>query len=222
MDFLKISLELKNGICSPKNPINLDALLAYCLVQEEMPTNDKEMAELHNNLPIARYNIGGGDFVWKASQLILTTLFSEARMLTSGINEEHSLSIASKGMLHTGKKGGLNRLIDANTGDYKSFQVFYQVDTLKHCYGFVHGDKDKIAMLLDKHLTHLGAKSSLGSGQIKQIKIEKIDEKDCHWYFRAMPVKASFIKKGIHKVGSIRPPYWKRENAVPLIVPVYI
>lgn len=114
--------------------------------------------------------------------------------------------------------------IPINRGHFKDFMINMPMLITDNITFYANGDKNEIKKLLS-NITHLGKKTSIGSGQITKIKIEKIEE-DYSFFkdnnvMRPIPVKIKLpIIEGMRfEKQPYKPPYWDKNNISMCYVP---
>lgn len=114
--------------------------------------------------------------------------------------------------------------IPINRGYFKDFMINMPMLITDNITFYANGDKNEIKKLLS-NITHLGKKTSIGSGQITKIKIEKIEE-DYSFFkdnnvMRPIPVKIKLpIIEGMRfEKQPYKPPYWDKNNISMCYVP---
>ena len=114
--------------------------------------------------------------------------------------------------------------IPINRGHFKDFMINMPMLITDNITFYANGDKNEIKKLLS-NITHLGKKTSIGSGQITKIKIEKIEE-DYSFFkdnnvMRPIPVKIKLpIIEGMKfEKQPYKPPYWDKNNISMCYVP---
>lgn len=114
--------------------------------------------------------------------------------------------------------------IKINQGHFKDFMINMPMLITDNITFYANGDKNEIKRLLS-NLTHLGKKTSIGSGQINNIKIKEIPE-DYSFFkdnniMRPIPVKIKLpIIEGMRfEKQPYKPPYWDKNNVDMCYVP---
>lgn len=114
--------------------------------------------------------------------------------------------------------------IKTNQGHFKDFMIDIPILITDQITFYCNGDKKEITRLL-KHLTSIGKKTSIGSGRIRKITVNEIDED--YSFFRdekvMRPIPASWdvpITNGMRfEQHTYKPPYWDKNNVTMCIVP---
>lgn len=114
--------------------------------------------------------------------------------------------------------------IKTNQGHFKDFMINIPILITNKITFYCNGDKSEINRLLS-HLTHIGKKTSIGSGRIKKITINDLSEdysffKDNH-IMRPIPATMDVpVCEGmIFQKQPYKPPYWDKNNICMCIVP---
>ena len=114
--------------------------------------------------------------------------------------------------------------IKTNQGHFKDFMINLPILITNKITFYCNGDKNEIKRLLS-HLTNIGKKTSIGSGKIRNIKINTVTEdysffKDDH-IMRPIPATMDVpIFEGMQfEQQPYKPPYWDKNNVCMCIVP---
>lgn len=114
--------------------------------------------------------------------------------------------------------------IKINQGHYKDFLINMPMLITDNITFYANGNKKEIKKLLS-HLTNLGKKTSIGGGQITNIKITETNE-DYSFFkdnnvMRPIPVKMKLpIIEGMRfEKQPYKPPYWDKNNVSMCYVP---
>ena len=114
--------------------------------------------------------------------------------------------------------------IHTNRGFFKDFMINYPILLTDSLTFYCNGDKKELERLLD-NISFIGKKTSIGSGKILMVEIDRIDEdysffKDNH-VMRPIPIKFKLpIFEGMTiQRQSFKPPYWDKNNMAMCYVP---
>lgn len=114
--------------------------------------------------------------------------------------------------------------IKTNQGHFKDFMINLPALITNKITFYCNGDKNELKRLF-KHLTHLGKKTSIGSGYIRNISITETFE-DYSFFkdgeiMRTIPIMMDIpIFEGvIIQRQPYKPPYWDKENVTMCYVP---
>lgn len=200
----RVTFHLSSPLNVGNHDIHLDALIAWCLVDEAKPKTTDELDALHDQLPLDRHYVGD-QWVWKASRLNIEHGPVETRFLTRRFDMPGYGVHVAEGRVKSGH-------VDESRGQFRNMFEHFQVEHVKKVYCFGVGDVERVAELLSR-LEFLGAKTRLGFGRIKEIEIEKINDEDCAWFHRPLPKGSNYVALGYYpRLFRLRPPYWKHED----------
>ena len=114
--------------------------------------------------------------------------------------------------------------IKTNQGHFKDFMINLPLLITNKITFYCNGDEQELNRLL-KHLTHIGKKSSIGGGRVRNIKITPTSE-DYSFFkdeqvMRPIPAKMNvpLIQGMIFEQQPYKPPYWDKNNVTMCIVP---
>ena len=197
--------------------LHLDSILSYLCLRDAlgdlfycMPTEETIDVSLLN-LPLKRtsdvYHSSVGIYANNV-KLYRDTIY---KRFTD--KETHKLT-------HRQQKGR----IKTNQGHFKDFMINMPMLITNHITFYANADKNEIKRLLH-HLTHIGKKTSIGSGKISKITITETDE-DYSFFkneniMRAIPssFKLPILPGMTFQKATYKPPYWDSTKATMCIVP---
>ena len=114
--------------------------------------------------------------------------------------------------------------IKINQGHFKDFMINMPMLITNEITFYANADKKEMTRLL-KHLTHIGKKTSIGSGRVNKINIKETSE-DYSFFkdnkiMRTIPVsfKLPIIQGMTFQKATYKPPYWDSTKATMCIVP---
>lgn len=216
---LRIDWCLSTGWVPPAHGLHLDGLLARVIVDRamaglEVPAGVQLDAayfeHLIADLPFGRFTAPNGQWVWQASLLHADVIASERRLMTTKTPVHDIATHTASGALSA--KGGAK--VDTRRGYYKAGLATYPVETVRGITAWCVGDPDRIADLLGD-ITHLGTKTRLGHGLVREVDGQPFDMVEdtaafSLWQQRNMPVQ---LPGFIAFAGPLRSPYWDRSKA---------
>ena len=234
MQPLRITFTLSTPICEPSAPIHLDALLAYCAVQEAQAAGTlTSFEEVLDKLPFDR-EVRDEGWTWKASALVPAGRRGvRQRFLSRKFWDPAYAELFGEGLLQIGRRGepsvptdldsvvpreadGIEKqvlktgadagAIDTSRNHQKNFSYLYPVVSIPRFTAFCVGDKEVIEHLLRRHLVSLGKRARLDHGHIEHIAIECDRAAELLWEQRNTPWPVR--SDDIVDVGAVRPPYW--------------
>lgn len=228
---LKITWRLASPMVAGPNPLHLDALVAYALVQETLeqlgagslddvgPQTIREIAK--QPLPLGREE-RDGKWVWQASAIRRSEGISSHGM-RHWIRKTHLYDHANR--IERGQLMGNYKLpldpfsytpkLDTQRKAFKQMFKFYPIEVVNEVSAWCIGDPDRLDELLspDRFVTHLGAKARMGHGKVAgHPTIVKDERALLHWQDRVLPwphVGGEAMRLATH------PPYWAPENLGP-------
>lgn len=212
---LKITFNLISPIVDNSQPLHLDALLAWAMVdayEGGLPPTEA-IRRIHDELPLEQYTSPVSDKSgWKASMVIFTTRGGMAggntsRFLTRRTEVEQIASLAESGGVKF-KRTTPPSVIDTASGPLKSSLEFYPIRDCDKAYAWCIGDKDKITELLSR-VGHIGKSGSRGHGKVSSILVQEDIEAREKWKLRVL----NYAEPGyIQQFSAVRPPYWDSRN----------
>lgn len=218
-DFLRVTITLSSPMVEPDNLLHLDGLLAALRVrQAEAATAEPvDPLQVQHDIPLERYTSPSGEWVFKASAFQLQRETETRMWMQTGRTD--LVRVAED------RQSGLLKLRTSKPnlagGPFKSSAYHYPV--LWACLvAFCVGDKQAIENLL-KDCDQIGGRRGVGSGKIQSIEVSAIQEMDCNWMYRAMPVDAANLKgqgEYAQAMKGLRPPYWDRTKHLPVLTPL--
>lgn len=215
---IQVTVKFLSPMLVPAHPVTLDGLLSGLLVRKLEDEGHNEPWSKQHDLPLDKYTSPSGEWVFKASQFRGKRQMEPFQsMMTSRINKVMAVQDIEDGLLPF--RGSS---LPTDGGAFKSVldrSIMQWVDSMT-AFGF--GDVDKVSDLLQT-MSYFGGKRATGAGQVDCVTVEPIHEDDCRWYHRPLP-KDFDQSAGITfvpAVGTLRAPYWKRENGQEILVPLY-
>ena len=202
---LQIIFTLKSPVIM-KQPINLDALLAYSVY-----LNTRDLNKAHNELPLSRTeDVWHSSFIRFESPLTILPI-----SYTSGLKQDDQDKRQFQG---SGKNLDKYNYIDQKRGEFKATLQTYQGFESKsqRAHFFCHGDKNEIKSLLT-NIYAIGKKHQQGYGAIEKVEVVSIEEDYSLYHprwgvMRNIPCDAKF-NINTHDTDTellaIKPPYWE-------------
>ena len=114
--------------------------------------------------------------------------------------------------------------IKTNQGHFKDFMINLPILITNKITFYCNGDKEEITRLLS-YLTNIGKKTSIGSGKIRKITVNSINED--YSFFKnekiMRPIPATLdvpvVPGMVFEQQPYKPPYWDKNNVCMCIVP---
>ncbi|MFW5886443.1 MAG: type IV CRISPR-associated protein Csf3 [Bacteroidota bacterium] len=196
MQNLRIDFKLLTPINAPTKFMHLDAILAWCAVQQA----DYDLSA-QDNLPLEKH-IGAEDWCWKSSCLVF-----EIPEIRGNIPYVRKYDIWNWGLdydevIHKKNLGNINN----KSGPYKAFTFCAQTLSVKNISAWCVGNKKAIETLLDS-LTHIGKLTRMDLGRIMEKSVVEDKRASELWKMRTMP---DYINGYKQTFATLRPPYWQR------------
>lgn len=217
---LMVSFRVKPPIYLTSPWIHFDGLLNYLCLRDCL-------GELFYTLPshftINTDNLGlplkstecEGKKVYHSS----VGLYHQSKLMTDTIYKRFT----DKETFHLTKKQQRGR-IHTDRGHFKDFMIRFPILLTDTITFYCNGDKKELERLLP-HLTMLGKKTSIGSGQILNTYIKSVDEDHSFYYdgkiMRPIPsnFKLPLVPGMTMQRQSYKPPYWEKDNMTMCYVP---
>jgi CRISPR type IV-associated protein Csf3 len=213
MENLKITLKMRTPIAFI-GMIHLDAVIMSALIVKEKrrPFDSKpyDLAQaVSKKMPLELVKLANGKTVYAGSVGFATGHVSIARWKKKWDEENDNLVTFRE------KK----ERIEHKRGFFKQYDMPLVILSTPEMTFYARGDAKRIEIIL-RYLTHIGKKSSQGFGEIREKKIEVIEQDWSLWRdgqpMRAIPI----IKEGcLMLFCGYRFPYWDRRNQDICIVP---
>ena len=207
----RVTWRLSHPVCLSERPLHLDALLAWVRVKEAVSSGlpAQQALKTQEDLPLDRA-VKGVSEVWKASALQFQFRSTPFLVQMTRRTSLDDLAFASERVLTTRKNK-----ISQGTGQYKDYDLRITCQWVERVEAFGVGDLAAVRLLLTQ-VPALGRLTRNGWGTISETKIEPDDEALEKWRYRTLP--SAFDKTEWHYagMGSVRPPYWRRDAWEPV------
>lgn len=218
---LRITFNLLRPMVQPENPIHLDALIAYAVVQEHLLQGTfKSFADSQAALPLAR-EVRGDLWCWKASALIPSVrIATDQRFLSRKFSSELYSELYAEGLISFKGKNNPPSAgpIDTARNHNKAANFLYPVDLVPFLVGFCVGDQEEITRLLNNHVHEIGKRRRLSHGEVGGITVDHDPMALNLWNQRSLPwPEAGYIATA----GSVHPPYWDQTTRVVAYQPLH-
>lgn len=214
---LKINFKVSSPIYLNNPFIHLDSIISYLCFREalgelfyNLPT-EKTINTSNLKLPIKQTN----DVYHASIGIYKYPLRLYVDKLYKRFTDKETYKLT-----HKQQKGR----IKTNQGHFKDFMINMPMLITNEINFYTNADKKEIKRLLH-HLTHIGKKTSIGSGRIHKIIIEETSE-DYSFFkdnkiMRTIPTsfKLPVIPGMTFQKASYKPPYWDKNNVTMCIVP---
>lgn len=213
----RVELTLQGMMVVPDAPIHLDALLARARVDQDAFAGVQVIPPWANqhDLPLARLETSAG-WCFKASWLSIE--------YDSPPVQYHQPRKADVDQWRAAYEQGLFKRMpsfDPARTHTKAASVLLPMRIGKRAVGYGVGDVKKVRELL-LLIPSLGKLKRRGAGRVASVSVEVCDEHECNWMRRHLPIDAPFANAGEYTeaAGTLRAPYWQRENATRIAVPI--
>lgn len=217
MQPLKISAHLVDGFVSKdKWSPSIDGIIAYQHMLKKLGPDEFAATQgvTHDMQPVTGLpmEVVEHENVWwyACSSPIFDSAARTQKHFHRRFDQQHSERI------DFGKKSG-KVLVQA--GPYKNYRRAIYKTLCASLSWHVIGDESRIRELLDR-VTHVGAKSSQGYGEVRKWEITEGDAKSA-MHCRAVPVDYAKLNgiEGVEMIWGIRPPARLPENKFTCVVP---
>jgi len=197
----RVSWTLRAAIRRPDDPIHLDALLAWAVVDEAREAGHPDPISEQESLPLARHDSPEG-WCWQASQLDFTLTAPAYSMFLTRPTRVHEYAA---GRLSGAYVSGMDK-ITLGTGRHKAFLFNHRMQQASTAVAYGVGDVERVRELLVR-VTSIGKLQRFNAGAITQVSVVEDPTAHQRWQRRIMP---SMTAGYAQVVACVRPPYWKR------------
>lgn len=215
-----VKIHLATPMVVGDNDTFLDALLAWCMVNESKPQSQEKMDAIHYSLPLEKHE-ANGQWVWKASKLIpAQNGMVDSRFFTRRFDTDKVVKMRRGDKILLSKREGNDLAISQGSGPYRGMLEYYHVEDVKTliCYGV--GDIERVAELLGR-LEYLGSKSRVCHGRIDYCEVIRLETMaECLWHLRPLPIDTKNKEGFIKKFYRLTPPYWKKNDKALVFYPL--
>lgn len=214
---LKVTINLSSPMVEPGGHFHLDALLGALRVQvaRQEACSEVDPEVFHHEIPVARHTYPCGEWVFKASAFHLEHLApTEIFMQTGRI---HLPTVAQ-----AREEGGWLKLRanKPNIGSGPLRNSLFHIPLLwATLTAYCVGNREGIEELLQE-CRQVGGRRGVGCGQVQSVVVEEIDEQDCAWEHRQLPVSSNLHDTHALSIGALRAPYWDRTAHMEVLTPV--
>lgn len=216
MEPLKITIRLKTPMVDPGALLHLDGLLGALRVDQAKALQGENInpRDYHYDIPVERHSTESGEWVFKASAFRATMeAQSSLWMQTGRLSITQAADHRAEGYLKL--RGNKPNIAGGpfKTSIYR-FPILW-AELTAYCVGDLQGVRDLLASC-----KQIGPRRGAGFGQISEIVVEQVPEKECNWSYRAMPEECSGLVPGhVLAVGALRAPYWDKTMHCKVLVP---
>jgi CRISPR type IV-associated protein Csf3 len=215
---LKITFRFATASKVPEYPINLDGLLAYACVQEYAFVENSTVSidDAHEMLPLEKDEKLG---VWKSSNIQFEHGERQNLIIqrTFDLNEVVNDNGVRFKALRRNKWDA-----ESSSSSNKAYLFAEPMRLSPSATAYCIGDAEKIAYLLNKHITHVGKYARIDAGRVTSITVEESDQADKYWLNRTLAkLPEVFLFQYAKAFETVKPPYWKRENRQVCYVPTH-
>jgi CRISPR type IV-associated protein Csf3 len=206
-----VTWHLCQPVCLSERPLHLDALLAWAKVKQalEQQIPPQEALQAQEDLPLEPAE-KEGQTIWKASALIFQYRSRPFLVPMTRKTSSDEIAFARKDLVKTTKNS-----ITQGTGPYKDFDLRITCQWVEKVEAYGIGDADLVQTLLNRVLS-LGRLTRNGWGTISSFQIAPCSEAQEKWRYRTLPAVFKPTKLHYAGTGSIRPPYWERQQWQPV------
>jgi CRISPR type IV-associated protein Csf3 len=203
----RVTWWLSHPVCLSERPLHLDALLAWARVREACNAGmtAQQALKTQEDLPLDRA-VKGDSEVWKASALLWKFKSTPFLLQMTRRTSPGDLAFANGRILTTRKNQ-----ISQGTGPYKDYDLRISCQWVERVEAYAVGELAAVGLLLNQ-VSALGRITRNGWGTISDMKIEPDDEALEKWCYRTLPAVFDRTKRHYLGIGSVRPPYWRRES----------
>jgi CRISPR type IV-associated protein Csf3 len=206
-----VTWRLSQPVCLSERPLHLDALLAWARVREALQSGRtaQEALKAQLDLPLESA-VKGDNQIWKASALMFRFQSTPFLVQMTRRTSTEELAFARETIVTTRKNK-----ITQGTGQFKDFDLRITCQLVEKVEAYGVGDIAAVGALLEQ-VSALGKLTRNGWGTIADMQISPDSEALEKWRFRTLP--SVFEKTEWHYpgIGSVRPPYWRREGWEPV------
>lgn len=198
---LRVVFELNRPMRIPENPIHLDALLAWAVVDEATEAGHPDPWSLQHELPLERHSsANASQWCWKASMLVARP--TSIQFMANRTRGQDGLLI-SKAM---DVLAAPPNTLPQGSGRYKQFLLSDPLQWVSALTAWcISTDRDRLESLL-RRVRHIGKLRAIGAGRVSNLEIHPGEDAG-QWMCRAMPEPMPGYLP-VH--GALRPPYWDR------------
>lgn len=204
----------------PNLPIHLDGLLSWARVQQAAADGADDPIALQHEIPIARHESTGG-WCFKASWIDfqLDPSAPAAPELLHMVKRSSVTEVARA--WEAGSIGAKVPYYDSQRGLHKAGNYIHRRQWFGEAVAYGVGDIEGVRALLH-HITSIGKLRRRASGAVKLIELVEDQNAERLWARRVLPTGPRSVssEQVATMMSPLRAPYWKRENAVPALVPV--
>lgn len=218
---LKITAVMQDGrVCSSDGWLFLDAILYHAWFAKNHPDiyrGTLPQCDIgHIGLPLKRFNDGthASSVGFYEQRGIQTEYWHKKPSAYGRLGSEY---------IDFGNKRGK---INVSSGEYKAYRMPEVIRIVSNVTFYAFGTKSKIEDLLN-YIHHIGKKSSIGWGRVKEWVVEEIenDYTSVSPYGLARPIPVNVANQEERNAAytiqriAIKPPYWNHRNVKECYVP---
>jgi CRISPR type IV-associated protein Csf3 len=223
MEALKVTFTFTSPVVRESEyPIHLDALAAWCIVDEAESFGADNAWAAGDDLShiFGKAEAPDGQWVWQASCLHFTP--ASERALINMIRKCDPLRYMAgydRGVID----GRSRKHITSGSGQERAYQFFAPYQWFARAEAWCLADRDALEDLLGR-LRSIGKMGRNGFGLIKDVVIESDDMANEQWKVRTLPLSMSGAPNATYTptLQCLHAPYWKKTNRVlanePLLV----
>jgi CRISPR type IV-associated protein Csf3 len=203
----RVTWRLNQPVCLSERPLHLDALLAWARVSEAVQSGIRAQDALktQENLPL-EIAVKGNSRVWKASALLFLFRSTPFLVRMTRRTSTEDLAFAREDIVTTRKSQ-----ISQAGGPFKDFDLRITCQWVEKVEAYGVGEIEPVRLLL-KQVPGIGKLTRNGWGTITDTQIEPDAEAHEKWRYRTLPSAFERTEWHYPGVGSVWPPYWRRES----------
>lgn len=223
MDALKITFTFTGPVVvDSEYPIHLDALVAWCAVDEAESFGAANAWAAGDELGhiFGKAEGSDGQWVWQASRLHFTP--ASERFMMNMIRKCDPLLYMEgydRGLIDGRKRGAIN----SGSGQERAYQFLMPYQWFERAEAWCLGDREALEEALAR-LRAIGKLTRNGFGRIKDVQVEADDSAAERWKVRTLPVGFTGASGTVYapSLQCLRAPYWKKTNRVLANEPVVV
>lgn len=209
MQAFVVRWRLSSPMVVPERPIHLDALLASAKVDASLRSGEPLERALarQEELPLERAAGPDGEWVWKASQLLLRPSSSPMNVAMTRRVDVETMA-ADQGRLFTSRRQSAK----IGMGPFRNYDLRVPVQWQDEVVAYGVGEIEAVSGLL-RDVRSLGRLRRNGWGRVAFCAVTpaSVDD-DGGWKMRTLPLglRDQALPEHWPAIGNCRPPYWER------------
>ena len=223
MEALKVTFTFAGPVViDSEYPIHLDALLAWCVVDEAESVAMPNAWAAGDDLGhiVGRAEAPDEQWVWQASRLVFAQ--ASERFMMNMVRKCEPLVYMDgydRGLIDGRKRNTIN----SGSGQERAYQFLMPYQWFERAEAWCLGSREALEETLAR-LHAIGKLTRNGFGQIKGIQVEPDKQAADRWKWRTLPQGIEGAKDTVYAptLQCIRAPYWKKTNRVPANEPLIL